>query len=48
MSVSYECGVLSGSGLCYELIPRREKSYRVSFTEYDQVQQQPSTATMSR
>jgi hypothetical protein len=29
MSVSYECCVLSGRGLCDELITRPEESYRV-------------------
>ena len=29
MSVSCECCVLSGRGLCNEPIPRPEKSYRV-------------------
>jgi hypothetical protein len=29
MSVSYECCVLSGRGLCDELIPRPEESYRL-------------------
>jgi hypothetical protein len=30
MSVSCECCVLSGRGLCDELVPRPEESYRVS------------------
>jgi hypothetical protein len=29
MSVSCECCVLSGKGLCDELVPRPEESYRV-------------------
>jgi hypothetical protein len=29
MSVSCECCVLSGSGLCDELVPRPEESYRL-------------------
>ena len=29
MSVSCECCVLSGGGLCYEPIPRSEESYRL-------------------
>jgi hypothetical protein len=29
MSVSCECCVLSGRGLCDELVPRPEESYRV-------------------
>jgi hypothetical protein len=29
MSVSCECFVLSGRGLCDELVPRPEESYRV-------------------
>jgi hypothetical protein len=29
MSVSYECCVLSGRGLCDGLVPRPEESYRV-------------------
>jgi hypothetical protein len=29
MSVSCECCVLSGRGLCDELIPRPEESYRL-------------------
>ena len=29
MSVSCECCVLSGTGLCDELVPRPEESYRV-------------------
>jgi hypothetical protein len=29
MSVSCECCVLSGTGLCYGLVPRPEESYRV-------------------
>jgi hypothetical protein len=29
MSVCYECCVLSGRGLCDELIPRPEEFYRV-------------------
>jgi hypothetical protein len=31
MSVSCECCVLSGRGLCDELVPRPEESYRVWF-----------------
>jgi len=31
MSVCYECCVLSGRGLCDELITRPEKSYRLWF-----------------
>jgi hypothetical protein len=29
MSVSSECCVLSGRGLCEELVPRPEESYRL-------------------
>jgi hypothetical protein len=29
MSISFECGVLPGRGLCDGLVPRPEKSYRV-------------------
>jgi hypothetical protein len=29
MSVSCECCVLSGTGLCNELVPRPEESYRM-------------------
>jgi len=29
MSVSYECCVLSGTGLCFEMVTRSEESYRL-------------------
>jgi hypothetical protein len=38
ISVCCECYVSSGRGLCDELITRPEESYRVCFTECDQVQ----------
>jgi hypothetical protein len=51
MSVYCECCVLSGRGLCDELITRPEESYQVCgvcFIECTQVQQQPSTLTTIR
>jgi hypothetical protein len=35
MSVSYECCVLLGRGLCIGLITRPEESYRVCVTDCD-------------
>ena len=35
MSVSLECCVLSGRGLCVELVTRPEESYRVVCLDYD-------------
>jgi hypothetical protein len=39
MSVSCECRVLSGRGLCDWPIPHPEESYRLCVIECDQVQQ---------
>ena len=43
------CRVLTGTGHCGGLITRQEGSYRASMclTVYDQLQQKPSTATVS-
>ena len=35
MSVTCACGVLSGRGLCDELITRREKPIECGASEYD-------------
>ena len=48
MSASYKCCMLSGRGLCDRPIPHPEEFYRVYVTEYDRVQQLPSTPTVSR
>jgi hypothetical protein len=48
MSVSFECCVLSGRGLCDRPITRPEEAYRVCVLECGPVQQEPSIRTEVR